>query len=285
MLVKIEFATLLKKRPVLLSVMSPLFEAITESVTVISTPVSVMSPALVRRLPSTFTLLPALSVMLPSSPVPPPNVETILRFTLMSLIALSVRLPSPTHTMSEFTLMLPSCGPVAAVVKITSPPNERVNDSASAPKKPILMFVGSRRSVPASPSGALRSARPKYSSTSAEETSTNAPSPPLTPPLPKMLPEKMVERSDHTTAVPALPCLKAFTLMLLPSAAVTYDARKRLPFPSKSPPILTLPPPMSPLASISAVAVNSMLSPVTVTLPPVSPSPLPDASTLPATRT
>ena len=98
-----------------------------------------------------------------------------------------------------------------------------------------------------------------------------------------MVPATLVTPSDHTATPPPLPLVMASASIVAPCATLVACAFCCGPAPWKLPPINAVPPPASPDTSIRAPGAKVTLSPSTATWPPVSPAPLPEASSVPDT--
>ncbi len=91
--------------------------------------------------------------------------------------------------------------------------------------------------------------------------------------------------SDQTATVPPFPLPIALALIVAPAEIVVVDAFCSGPAPWKLPPTSAVPPPALPETSMLAPAARVTWSPSTLTVPPVSPAPLPEASSVPETVT
>src|SRR5713226_10396327 len=160
-------------------------------------------------------MVSALSETVPALPSKPVRV-VVVRFDV--LLSVTAQTPATVHT---------------PVVSVPGAMTSRVEGSSS--------------SVPALPNGARRSAKPVKLSTPLLDTSALPPSPPLAPPLARIVPAKLVFLSDHTTTEPPSPCCTALASSVALAALVVVCALATLgSLPCKPPPTLMLPPPALP---------------------------------------
>ena len=194
-----------------------------------------------------------------------PLKDPLIRISLSATNANSV---AADQFIFALMVMLPDSVESLVVSNVTLP-SSRVPSSRSSPPSPELMviFSGSRRRVPQTPSGARRSAIPEYLNTCLLETSTKPPLPLEEPPRAEISPAKSVNRSDHNTTLPPSPSSSASTEMWVLASAMRVWADCSWPCPKKSPPIRINPPPASPLALIEAPS-RTISEPVISTCPP-----------------
>ena len=159
-----------------------------------------------------------------------------------------------------------------------------VRSAVSAPAATMLISVGSSNQDPSFPLSADVSTLPvAIDKSPLPEVSTKPPSPPPAPPRASILPLKDVVPSAHTTTLPPLPESSALALMLAFVPTTVAFAVGTPPWPCRSPPTSTVPPPAAPEASIAALPNRPTRSPSTCTVPPVWPVPAPVAVMEPVT--
>ena len=108
------------------------------------------------------------------------------------------------------------------------------------------------------------------------EVSTKPPLPPAAPPRASILPLKLVLLSAQTTTLPPFPTSVALALMLAPELTTVWLAVGTPPWPCRSPPTSTVPPPAVPDASMAALPKRPTRLPKISTEPPTWPVPVPD---------
>ena len=103
--------------------------------------------------------------------------------------------------------------------------------------------------------------------------------PPIPVAVPKasILPATLVVVSKlcaslHNTTLPPSPTVVALALISAPACMSTVEACCKLPLPCQSPPTSTVPPPACPEALMRESLGKVILSPTTVTLPPLAPA-------------
>ena len=117
----------------------------------------------------------------------------------------------------------------------------------------MVTSEGSSSQVPAAPCGALASTMPVSVSSPCVEVSTKPPLPPPAPPRAEAEPAKVLDFSPHSVTSPPSPFFSASALIVVAASTATVFAVVTPALAPRSPPPMAIvPPPVAPLASMTA---------------------------------